>query len=134
MAGRALVQRCLLRCLFYHRLFFVLDLLLCGMEWNTHRLGMRIIRKVGTERVSVFSQQDDTPFFFIEVMELDWDTYRDERSIEYKFYSILWFYGVPPTGRYHFLLRFMAPEWNTERRRYVDIILFYTSIVVVMWP
>ena len=56
---------------------------------NTHRLGMGSIRKVGTERVSVFSQQDDTPFFIIEVMELEWDTYREGRLFEHEFYSML---------------------------------------------
>ena len=42
-------------------------------EWNGIPTGWAWLgstRKVGTERVSVFSQQDDTPFF-IEVMELE---------------------------------------------------------------
>ena len=82
MAGwaLALLQRCLLRCLFYHRLL-LLFLAFFYAEWNGIPTGWAwgVYERFVRERVSVFSQQDDTPFFIMEVMELGWDTYRDGR-------------------------------------------------------
>ena len=55
------------------------------------------------------------PYFLFEVMELEWNTYREGRLFEHEFYSMLQWCSLNRKIPLFFNIEVMELEWDTYR-------------------